>query len=575
MSGPLVPDLDVAVNGRSLKASADVRRDLIEVTVQDDLDMSSVFTLKLHCWDDNKRLVTWADSDRFALGRRVDISFGYVGAPLLPVVSGEITDLSVDFGAARAPVLTVTGRDYRHRLGRSKQSHPYEKMTNSQIASQVVQRNGLTPVVAPAGELPKDEELQSDETDLEFLTRLAGEKGYELLVEQRSVYFGPPRDTADVPIVLAVDNDQVTDFSASVSGATPVNAVQVSGTNAFEEPFVETLTLVELPGVLPIDELDWRKVVCSEKPVSDASEALDVARAELDNYASRYLTGSGTCRGNPRLRAGKRVQLVGLGHRLSRVYRLTSVSHSFSTTGLYTTSFQVNGAPKPDAYATSPDGFEQSPVARRKPFYGVVSAVVTDINDPQNQGRVRVRFPWNADAGVSKWAPVATPMSGAGWGQFFLPQVNDEVLVMFERGELNLPYVMGSLFNARNLPPPTEGRKTGDVRVIQSRSGHTITLDDTPNDARITITDGQGNQVVITPGTKTIELTADNVTVKASKQLTLDGGAVSVSCTDFSLEASGDFKVSADGRAALSAQADVAVDGQSVNLNQGALEVLS
>jgi len=116
--------------------------------------------------------------------------------------------------------------------------------------------------------------------------------------------------------------------------------------------------------------------------------------------------------------------------------------------------------------------------SRNSRINGVVVGIVTNNNDPQGMGRVRVRFPWRGDDDESYWARVATLMAGNGRGTFFLPEVDDEVLVAFDHGDINHPYVIGALWNGVDTPPETNADGKNNIRKIKSRSGHEIILDD-------------------------------------------------------------------------------------------------
>ena len=140
-------------------------------------------------------------------------------------------------------------------------------------------------------------------------------------------------------------------------------------------------------------------------------------------------------------------------------------------------------------------------------MYGVLVGVVTNNEDPDGLGRVKVRFPWLAGddvAAESNWARVATPMAGPDRGLYFLPEVDDEVLVAFEHGKVEFPYVLGALWNGTDAPPETNDG-ANDRRTIKSRSGHVITLDDTDGAEKIEITDSSGNNSIVIS-------TADNTT---------------------------------------------------------------
>src|SRR5918912_1521112 len=116
-------------------------------------------------------------------------------------------------------------------------------------------------------------------------------------------------------------------------------------------------------------------------------------------------------------------------------------------------------------------------------WYGVYPALVTDVKDPDGQGRVKVRLPWAPDAKGSAyeaWARQATLMAGPGRGTWFVPESGDEVLVGFEAGDPRRPYVLGALWNGVDRAPESmDGAGRNDLRVIRSRSGHQIRLDDT------------------------------------------------------------------------------------------------
>jgi uncharacterized protein involved in type VI secretion and phage assembly len=165
------------------------------------------------------------------------------------------------------------------------------------------------------------------------------------------------------------------------------------------------------------------------------------------------------------------------------------------------------------ADATDPVAPERLPDGLGGPFYGVHVGIVVDVHDPDQQGRVRVRLPWVVDGGggYEAWARVATLMAGAGRGSWFIPDVDDEVLLAFEAGDPNRPYVVGSLWNGKDQPPEQMG--TGnDVRTIRTRSGVTIRLSDGPRNAALTLETPAGQRVVLSdePGTVVLEDAAGN-----------------------------------------------------------------
>ncbi|RLI48197.1 MAG: phage tail protein, partial [Candidatus Thorarchaeota archaeon] len=109
---------------------------------------------------------------------------------------------------------------------------------------------------------------------------------------------------------------------------------------------------------------------------------------------------------------------------------------------------------------------------------GVMPGIVTNNQDPENLYRVKVKFPWLSEDNETDWIRVATLMAGPERGSFFLPEVGDEVLVAFEYGDINAPYVIGVLWNRKQKPPETNSDGKNNIRKIRSRSGHEIIFND-------------------------------------------------------------------------------------------------
>lgn len=140
---------------------------------------------------------------------------------------------------------------------------------------------------------------------------------------------------------------------------------------------------------------------------------------------------------------------------------------------------------------------------------GVSVGIVTNIQDPENMGRVKVKFPWRGSDDESYWARIATLMAGKERGSFFLPEVGDEVLVAFEMGDLQHPYVLGSLWNGEDKPPDTHGDGKNNIRKIKSRSGHELIFDDESGKEKVTLHTKAGHKIVLddASGSEKIEIT--------------------------------------------------------------------
>lgn len=154
------------------------------------------------------------------------------------------------------------------------------------------------------------------------------------------------------------------------------------------------------------------------------------------------------------------------------------------------------------------------PAERLDRWYGVYPAVVVDVRDPDGQGRVQLSLPWAPDdepAGYRAWARLATLMAGGGRGTWFVPEPGDEVLVSFEAGDPRRPYVVGALWNGQDRTPQAmDGAGRNDVRLVRSRSGHEIRLDDTPGQEQVVVTTPGGQRVTLSDAPAALELTDAN-----------------------------------------------------------------
>lgn len=176
-------------------------------------------------------------------------------------------------------------------------------------------------------------------------------------------------------------------------------------------------------------------------------------------------------------------------------------------------------------------------------WYGVFPALVVDIKDPDGQGRVKINLPWSPDTGGARyeaWARLTTFMAGNNRGSWFIPDVNDEVLVAFEGGDARRPYILGGLWNGSDTPPDSmDGAGNNDRKVLRSRNGVKLTLDDqdgqekfvveTPGGQKITLKDGPGAITIEDSNGNSIKLETSGVTVTASAKVTINASTAEVS----------------------------------------------
>ncbi|HVF49284.1 MAG TPA: phage baseplate assembly protein V [Pyrinomonadaceae bacterium] len=187
-------------------------------------------------------------------------------------------------------------------------------------------------------------------------------------------------------------------------------------------------------------------------------------------------------------------------------------------------------------------------------IYGVVVGVVTNNQDPEKIGRVKVKFPWLNDDNESTWARSASPMAGKGRGSWFLPEVGDEVLVAFEHGDVRFPYVLGMLWNGVDTPQRDNADGKNNERVITSRMGHELVFNDEDGKGQVSITTKAGHVILLDDTSGSESITIKDKT--GSNKMKFDSSANSIeiesgatlkikATTDMEIEAGTSLKIKA------------------------------
>jgi phage protein D len=297
-------------------------------------------------FDLEKRELRWFDQE-IAAGKEIEVRMGYCDR-LEVLFVGLITSIKTNFPSGGMPQLDVVAFDLSHPMRKSKKSRSWDKRKDSEIATTLASQYGLNPKVEDT-RTQHDTIKQDNESDFEFLTRRAGENGFEFFVFERALYFRK-RAYQESPVVNLEWAKSLISFSPELDIADQVEEVEVRGW--------DLKTKKEIIGKARAGDEQGRdsgrksgselvKGVTQEKivervrkPVYTQEEADKVARSILTQFAEGLVKGSGECLGLPELRAGKNVRLEGLGRKFSKNYYIEKTSHNITSSG-YRTTFHV------------------------------------------------------------------------------------------------------------------------------------------------------------------------------------------------------------------------------------------
>jgi uncharacterized protein involved in type VI secretion and phage assembly len=193
---------------------------------------------------------------------------------------------------------------------------------------------------------------------------------------------------------------------------------------------------------------------------------------------------------------------------------------------------------------------------------GLVVGEVTDVDDPQQLGRVKLMYSTRSVEDQSDWAPVIAPVTGSDRGVYFPFEVGDSVLVAFPDNDIYRPYVLGGLWNGEAKPPIEDKGQQRDLRIVRSRSGHEFRLDDADGAENVEIRTGGGHQILLDDGEGTVTVRDGNgkstVTLDSDGTVSIDAQTLDLSATSIELNATRDVKISATG--------NVDISGAKVNI---------
>lgn len=542
---PEVSQIAVKVGGADLTAQEINLLYLAEV--ESTLDLPSMFTLRFY--DDDFLLM---DSIKFKLGAAVQISMGFTDPPNL-IFTGEVTALEPEFSADSVAQFVVRGYDKRHRLLKAH-TQTFLNVTDSDIVKKLAGAAGLATQTITSTTVVREHVFQDNQTDLAFMQMLAQRNGFELTMSaDGKLSFRKPL-TAD-PVELKW-RETLRSFHPRMSLIDQVGSVEVrSWDRQQKKAIVATSTPDSAVPAIGGSSLASEKgaVYPSSKyvetrvPVETQKDGDNLAAALATQIGVSFAEAEGVAFGNTALLPGTRVKIGNIGTRFGGTYSLSSTRHLYSSAEGYDTHFTIEGT-QPQQIADLVAG--NTP--RSSTWLGVVPAIVTDTADPKKINRVKVKFPTLTETHTSTWAPVIAPGAGNNRGIQWLPEVNDEVLVAFESGDINHPYVMGGIWNGKDAPPETAAVAAGqtNIRILKSRLGHIFKMVDAAASKGIEIIDSSGkNKIMIDTVTNKITITSQaDIEVTATKNITLDAKAnVTIKGMSVSVEAQGTLDLKATG----------------------------
>jgi uncharacterized protein involved in type VI secretion and phage assembly len=422
---------------------------------------------------------------------------------------GETTAIEHERDGAEGRIVRVRAYDRLHRLRKKQRARVAESSSVSKFLSDTVGEIGIDCEAAEAGPV-RGLIVQYEQSDLDLVAALAADAGLFFFLDRgklRLTSLAGQGEAIDLKVGRELSVARATASAEAMRRGTATKAWDVLHTVVVDASVsVARQDAVDMHGLDATSFGDVGKRTLFNRLANDAGEAEALAQADLDRSAARDVVIDATAMGTPEIRPGRLVNVQGMSQAVDGIYTVTVAEHSITEASGYLTAFSTEPPRIPRAAGVCP---------------AFTFGTVSDVNDPEKLSRVRVKLPLLGDLD-SAWMPVVIPGAGLEKGLAVLPEVDDEVLIVFPQGDPAYGIVLGGLYGKRKAP----GLVDNGTRPFAFRTGNgqAITLDAEKGLARVE-TSG-GDVLELGPGGSKIHAVRDLVIEAPGRKLTIRADAI-------------------------------------------------
>lgn len=553
--------------------------DTIKISIEESLNMPAMFTLLLHNpyapanSENIQNSRPWLDNKLLSIGKKIKLGFRSSTTEAQEfleeqeekcILEGEITAIETHFLEGRETPIVIRGYDFSHRLHRGRYNRSFINMTDSDIVKKIAQEVGIGIETIDNSGAPHDYVFQENQTNMSFFRERAARIGFELFVQNSKLYFRKPKSEQSLNLQWL---QNINDFRVRTTSAEQVSSVEVRGWDYSEKRSIvstaKTENLITETGHGKGSQKGTQfrspspKMIVVDQPIFSPKEADTIAQALCDELGGEFVYADAKAEGNPEIRPGRVVKLEGLGERYSGDYYITETRHLYHER-IYTTEFSVRGLRGGSLFETL------SPKTRLKPGQTFLVGIVTNNEDPKGWGRVKVKFPTLTEEHESHWARVVGVGAANDRGFDCLPEINDEVLVAFEHGDIHRPYILGGVWNGKDAPPETVNDSVQDgkvrLRTVKTRTGHVLQFveeDKGGSKAGVYITTSGGHKVRINDSERKVEIETNG-----GHTLTMDDNGMG----SISMSSTGSISIDAQTSIDIRANTSISINGNTISI---------
>ncbi|WP_114782550.1 type VI secretion system tip protein VgrG [Botryobacter ruber] len=542
----------ILVDGEALSATIQVK----SISVHREVNKVPFARIRIVDGDPAREDFPVSNEAYFTPGKEIEIRLGY-RSDNVPVFKGIITHHANKI-SFRSAELQVECKDKAVKLTLGRKSKHYENVTDSDIAEEIIDKYGLEKEVEATPVQHKDV-IQFNTSDWDFMLSRLDVMGRICTVEDGKIILKKP-DLGAASVLDVLYGATILDYQAEIDSRTQLNEVlsrtwDYSSQEVAEDtadipdvPETGNLSPTELAAVLGLESY---QLIHAGRLTS--GKLKEWANARMLRSRLAKVKGTVKCKGFPDVKPGSIISLNGVGERFNGPVFVAAVRQQYSS-GSWTTEIEFG---LPDTwFAESINPYHLSAQSGFMPsVQGLQIGVVTDLEDPEGEHRVKVRLPVVSMAEEGIWMRIATLDAGNNRGTFFRPEKDDEVIVGFIQNDPDNPVILGMLHSSA-LPPPLTPSNDNHEKGYISRSEIKMIFNDdeksyvleTPGGKKITLNDEAGLVQVEDENGNMVKMEASGVTLESAGSLTIKAATdITLAAVNISLSPSSQFSVSAAG----------------------------
>ena len=582
--------VQVAIKIDGSRVSTEFLEDILQISVEQSLHSPSMFMIILrneYFPGREQQDKAWKHEEFLKIGKSITLDLqGSKTAQFNKekksnIFEGEITAIECQFDDNSQAPIVIRGYDLSHRLHRGRHNRSFQNMTDGDIVRKITQEVGITPGDIKSGDIVHEYLFQENQTNMEFLRERAFRLGFELYIKENKLFFCPPQDRGKLQLTWL---KEINSFRVKVNSAEQVSSVEVRGWN-YKEKIAITATATN-DEVITENKNGKGKNISSkfnttpqmivvDQPIFETKEAEKMAQSLCNELGGEFISADAMAEGNSEITVGKVIELGNMGQYNGKYY-ITETRHLYHRR-IYTTEFTCRGLRGDNILSLL------SPPTHLQPGQTLLVGIVTDNQDPQKMGRVKVKFPTLTEDHNSNWARMVALGAGDDRGFDSLPEINDEVLVGFEHGDIHRPYIIGGVWNGKDHPPESvddsvQGNKVR-LRTFKTRTGHILQFveeDKAFKKAGVYVTSTKGHQIMLNDSERHIQVKTmggHSVKMDDTKQeihiKTSGGHSVKMSDAgqEIAINSTGNISIKATGNIEMSANGTITIKGAMIFLN--------